>query len=257
AINEGRLHPDDEFYNAGSRIFGDTIILNAINIAPGMYSYKDMISQSINTGSVAALESLSDNNAIDQQSKQTWYQYMTSVFGFSEYTGAATIEDKGYIPLVDSPFSTQARYAFSSHGIGITVTPMQLTSAYSTLLNHGKYITPKLFSKNNSYRSTLITDQTSSTMQHMLFLATERSNTKALHQGYVMGGKSGTGPSADVSGLYQYYRSNGVYVGYVGKDNPEYIVLAKIDEPEDDQVLASRFAADLWTLQINDIIKEL
>lgn len=254
AIDEGRIKPSDSFYNSGSRRFGDTLIANALNIERGSYTFQDMLSQSINLGAIAALESLSDSKTIDIQAKQTWYRYMTERFGFGQVTEAYWGEDTGYLPDPKSPFSTRGRYAFASYGIGFTTTPIQITSAYAALVNKGEYAGPTLWKGDISLRYRAVSSQTSTIMTDMLQKTVEKNNAIALRKGYVIGGKSGTGPSADQSGLYQYYRSNGVYVGYVGRSEPEYIVMVKVDEPEDDEVLAGRFAANLWAKQVGNLV---
>lgn len=254
ALNENRMSLDDTFYNSGQLTFGDTKIVNAMNINKRDYSYREMINYSINIGAVSALKKLSNNNKIDDQAKNTWHQYLTSKFMFGKPTGAFSGEHPGYVPKPNGQYSTEARYAYTSFGIGLTTTPVQLASAYSSLVNDGMYISPKLeVTSPNTPSHRAISSVISNKVVDMLATATKLNVPQATHSGYIVGGKSGTGPAAGESGNYQYYKSNGVYVGFVGKTKPTYIVLAKLDQPETGTKLASAIASMLWT----DVVQQM
>lgn len=256
ALNERRLSLHDQFYNPGELKFGDDTLLNAINIPKGQYSYQDMISESINIGAVEALKKLSDKDTIDMQARKMWYTYLTERFLFGRPTGAFDHEQPGYIPTPNGYGSTQLRYAFMSFGIGLTLTPVQLTSAYAAVVNQGLYVSPTL-EKINPERQNghhVISPETSTTVEQMLETAAKTSNQTALRPGYIIGGKSGTGPSSDLTGTYQYHNSIGTYIGFIGKSSPEYLVLMKLDEPKVVDTLAGAVAAKAWAKVTGQII---
>ena len=257
AINENKIRPSDEFYNSGVIGFGDYRLLNAINIPTKKYTYQDMITKSINIGAVSALEKLGDDSrTISPQSRETWHSYLTHSFAFGKPTGAYRFEQSGFIRKPKGGDDIERRYANMSFGIGMTVTPVQLLSAYAGIINDGRYVSPQLQSSPGSgtnYRQ-IVTPATSKTITQMLITATATSNRSAVRNGYLVGGKSGTGPSADGAGVYQYYKSVGTYIGFIGKNKPKYVVIARLDEPESEEVLAGVEAARLWAKVTNRII---
>ncbi len=258
ALDEGKLTLEDSFYNVGRLRIGDDEIVNAVNIPKGYYTYKDMVEKSINLGAVAALQRLSDEDKIDTQSRNTWYDYLTNIYGLGRPTGAYDHEQPGYIPAPNNRQSTNTRYAYTSFGIGLTVTPVQLTSAYAALVNNGIYNTPTLQQADTANSSTAkvsrISPGVSEAIRSVLVSTAKSSNSAALREGYVIGGKSGTGPSADDTGTYQFYRSVGTYIGFVGKSDPEYIVLIKLDEPKTADTFASGTAAKIWASYVGKLI---
>lgn len=255
ALNEHRMTLSDQFYNPGKLRFGDVTLLNAINIPARDYSYQDMVSQSINIGAVEALKRLSDKQAIDIQARRTWYDYLTKKFLFGKPTGAYSKEQSGYIPTPEGYSGNQARYAHTSFGIGLTLSPVQLTSAYAAMINRGMYVVPKLqVSVMQPPGHQAVSAETSATVIQMLMIAAETSNQPALRPGYVIGGKSGTAPSSDLTGTYQYYNSIGTYIGFIGKTKPEYVVLMKLNEPKESDTLAGKAAAMAWAKTTGQII---
>ncbi len=256
ALNEHRLSLKDTFYNQAQLRIGDDLVVNALNIPRDDYSYQDMISQSINLGAIEALKRLSDHGQIDDQSRATWHGYLTEKYMFGQPTGVYEYEQPGYVPGLDNPLGTDARYARTSFGVGLTVTPIQLATAYAMVVNDGLYVPPTLTVRDSApvVSRQVIAPEVSRTARNMLQTAAVMSNYAAVREGYVIGGKSGTAPSADETGTYQYYRSVGTYIGFAGSVGPEYVVLVKLDEPKDEHTFASRIAANLWAQLVNQLI---
>lgn len=256
ALNERKLSLNDTFYNPGQVRIGDDLIVNAPNIPKDHYTFQRVITKSINLGAVEALKRLSDRGQIDAQSRQTWHHYLTDIYKFGQPTGAFKFEQSGYVPGLHGPLSTNARFAQTSFGIGLTATPVQLTTAYAMLLNKGVYVAPTLqkAAPETGEKQSVIAPDVSQTAKQMLQAATAVNNYEAVHEGYEVGGKSGTAPSADQTGTYQYREGIGSYIGFVGKTSPEYIVLVKLDEPKTDDVFASSVAARLWASFVSQLI---
>jgi cell division protein FtsI (penicillin-binding protein 3) len=49
---------------------------------------------------------------------------------------------------------------------------------------------------------------------------------------YSVGGKTGTAQIADPAGGYYSDRFNGTYVGFVGGDKPQYVIIVRANEPK-------------------------
>lgn len=119
-------------------------------------------------------------------------------------------------------------------GQGLTVTPLQLASAYATIANGGYEVTPHVTRKFSGEErgERVISGETSSIVNTMLQSVVERG-TGILAQipGYSVAGKTGTTQKVDPeTGTYttRYISS---FVGYAPASDPEYVTLIAVDEP--------------------------
>jgi len=127
----------------------------------------------------------------------------------------------------------------ASYGHGISTTPIQLASAYATLVNGGYKIYPTLIKKKNSHKQErIISSDTSSRMIKMLRRVVDKTDPaegtgrKADISGYSVIGKTGTAdkPAKDTKGYTHQYIS--VFVAIYPEENPENLLLIMIDEPK-------------------------
>lgn len=168
----------------------------------------------------------------------SFYKYFTQ-FGLLGKTGidlpgeAATIMHKkdnvGPVEL-----------ATVSFGQSFQITPIQLITTASSIINGGTRITPhfamktesadKTAVKNFKYpvRSGVVSEETSATMRSVLEqVVAEGSGKKAALPGYRIGGKTATSEKLPRS-LKKYISS---FIGFAPADDPEVIALITIDEP--------------------------
>lgn len=168
-----------------------------------------------------------------------YYKYFTQ-FGLMGKTGidlpgeAATImHKKDNMGLVE--------LATVSFGQSFQITPMQLITTVSSIINGGNRITPHLgLNVSNQEGTTLhtfeypiktkiLSDDTSATMRYILEqVVSEGSGKKAKLEGYKIGGKTATSEKLPRS-LKKYISS---FIGFAPADNPQVIALITIDEPE-------------------------
>ena len=90
-----------------------------------------------------------------------------------------------------------------------------------------------------------MSQHTVDTMRALLRKALLASNPDGNIPGHISGGKSGTAPIAQSEGTYNPDSNNGTYIGYYGKDEPEYIVSVRLTNPITPSY-ASRAAAIVW-----------
>lgn len=69
----------------------------------------------------------------------------------------------------------------------------------------------------------------------------------ARRDGYRVGGKTGTAEIANPDGGYYEDRFNGTYVGFVGGDTPEYVIMVRVDEPKIKGFAGSAAAAPVFS----------
>ena len=168
-----------------------------------------------------------------------YYKYFAQ-FGLLGKTGidlpgeAATImhkkENMGLVEL-----------ATVSFGQSFQITPLQLITTASSVINGGNRVTPHLAMKSVSPQSgsvhnfdfplgdRILSEETSGTMRYILEqVVSEGSGKNAKIEGYRIGGKTATSEKLPRS-LKKYISS---FVGFAPADDPQVIALITIDEPE-------------------------
>ena len=168
-----------------------------------------------------------------------YYKYFAQ-FGLLGKTGidlpgeAATImhkkENMGLVEL-----------ATVSFGQSFQITPLQLITTASSVINGGNRVTPHLAVKSVSPQTgsvhkfefplgdRILSEETSSTMRYILEqVVSEGSGKNAKIEGYRIGGK--TAPSEKLPRSLKKYISS--FVGFAPADDPQVIALITIDEPE-------------------------
>lgn len=127
----------------------------------------------------------------------------------------------------------QATVAF---GHGFAVQPLQGAQVVASLLNGGKMI-PVTFLKRDAtdaqaFARRVVKPETSATLRYLFRLnATEGSARKADAPGYRVGGKTGTAEKV-VNGHYAKDKNLNSFVGAFPMDDPKYVVLLMLDEPQ-------------------------
>ncbi|WP_124066578.1 penicillin-binding transpeptidase domain-containing protein [Clostridium sp. E02] len=168
-----------------------------------------------------------------------YYKYFVQ-FGLKGKTGidlpgeATTImhkkEDMGLVEL-----------ATVSFGQSFQITPMQLITTASSIINGGNRITPHFGVKSVRADEELVHDftypvkegilskETSATMRYILEqVVSEGSGKRAKIEGYRIGGKTATSEKLPRS-LKKYISS---FIGFAPADDPKVIALITIDEPQ-------------------------
>ncbi|MGN0132723.1 MAG: peptidoglycan D,D-transpeptidase FtsI family protein [Lachnospiraceae bacterium] len=168
-----------------------------------------------------------------------YYGYFQQ-FGLLEKTGvdlpgeAATImhkkEDMGLVEL-----------ATVSFGQSFQITPIQLITTISSLVNGGKRVTPHLAAYTTDpvsgnirqfdyeIQEGIISEETSATLRYMLEkVVSEGGGKKAYIEGYSIGGKTATSQTLP-RGSGKYIAS---FIGFEPAEDPQIIALAIINNPQ-------------------------
>jgi cell division protein FtsI/penicillin-binding protein 2 len=139
----------------------------------------------------------------------------------------------------------------ASFGQGITVTPIQLITAYSAIANGGKLMRPSVVDlvvddHGNETRhlpqlaGTPFSTKTATQLQHMLTSVVDKGFDKARIARYDVAGKTGTAQIADsAEGGYLEGEYNHSFVGFAPSYNARFVILIKIERPK-----GVTFAAD-------------
>lgn len=166
-------------------------------------------------------------------------------YGFGDITGInISGESKGILPKINK-FSaiTHATMAF---GQGVAVTPLQLITAYSALINGGyllkPYVVKEIVDSNNEIieqysrvvRRRVLDENSSKRMRKILEQVVEKGTGKRAAIKYMsIGGKTGTAqiPSKKKRGYSkgEYISS---FIGFFPADNPKCLILMIIERPK-------------------------
>lgn len=120
-------------------------------------------------------------------------------------------------------------------GHGLAVSPLQLASAMSAMVNGGRYVTPTLLKRgpdNPVSEREIMSEATSAKLRKLLRLVvSDGTGRKAAAPGYFVGGKTGTAEKAIGRG-YSRKRMITSFAGAFPMHDPRYVVLAVLDEPK-------------------------
>lgn len=142
------------------------------------------------------------------------------------------------LPEVGSPLVPQTWREINTmtiaFGHGLAVTPIQEVAGISSLVNGGVYHEPTLLAQNADDQisgTQVIKPQTSAELREMMrMVVTDGTGKFADVPGYDVGGKTGTAEKSGVGG-YHHKLNLSSFVGAFPINDPQYLVLAMIDEP--------------------------
>ncbi|MBF8258856.1 MAG: ftsI [Actinobacteria bacterium] len=171
---------------------------------------------------------------------------MISSFGFGTKTGIELIGEVNGIMPPRAGFRG-IRRATVSFGQGISVTPIQMATALSAVVNGGKVMKPYIVKEIRDpegkvvYRGEpkelrrVISPSTSEQMRQMMGLVVQEdgTGTQARIKGFLVGGKTGTAQKVEVgTGKYSPNKRISSFIGFLPLQDPELMILVVIDEPK-------------------------
>ena len=235
AIDAGKISPDTTYSDTGTVTEAGYSIHNSDLKANGVETMTQVLEKSLNTGVIFAEK---------QMGNATFADYMRK-FGFGEVTGADVFgEAAGNIRNLDN-LKSNIQFFTASFGQGITITPLQLISAYNAIANDGVLLKPQIVEKIIHADGTetinspeevrrVISDSSAKLVKQMLrSVVTNGHGKQADVPGYVVGGKTGTAQVASSSAKgYADGESIGSFAGFAPIDNPRFTILVRLDDPK-------------------------
>ncbi len=232
ALEEGVIKPADMFYceKGAYRIARRTIHDHGSH---GWLDVGGIIKHSSNIGVTKIGRQLG---------KEQLYRYIRS-FGFTASTGSRLpAEQSGFMPsLKRLSEHTQGAISF---GQSITVTPLQMVTAYAAIANGGMLMQPIIVKRISDprggvvkesppvIRRRVISPETSRTMRDMLkkVVASGGTGARGAVAGYTVAGKTGTSQKVDKAG-YSHTKLIASFAGFAPADEPRIAIIVVIDEP--------------------------
>ncbi len=136
-------------------------------------------------------------------------------------------------PLVPSTWRKSSTMTIS-YGHGLAVSPLQLASGISAMVNGGRLLPATLVHSPEGWRGgkQVISADTSRKIRQLLRMAvTKGTGSRADAIGYRVGGKTGTAEKA-IAGGYARKKLISSFMGVFPMDDPRYAVFALLDEPK-------------------------
>jgi cell division protein FtsI/penicillin-binding protein 2 len=228
AMEEGLVSPETSFYLPPTIKVADRVIEEA-HARPTIHAtVAEILAQSSNVGAVKI------GMEVGAERFDEWVRR----FGFGEPTGVGFPgEEQGILLDVDDySGSTMGNMPL---GQGLSVTPMQMATAYAAIANGGILRNPRLISQaagearpRDTEGTRVLSPATASQLRSMLegVVAAGGTAPEVEVPGYELAGKTGTAEKA-VDGGYSETDYVASFVGFAPARDPELLVAVIVDEP--------------------------
>lgn len=255
ALNQGVVQPDTTFYDPAHWLINGFNITDIAEDGPArVQSVQSTLSLSLNTGATWLLMQMSHpgGTKINLNGIKRWHNYMTKHFMFGQATGLQQgYESAGYVPSVDVDLPAQhLKFANTSFGQGVTATVTQMAAGLSSLVNGGIYYQPNLVAGWYDSSGNLHKHQPVIKEKHVIKPDVSREMWPLMENvvkkyysdgfsymkfsnDYMVGGKTGTAQIAKPDGGGYYDNLfNGTYIGFVGGNKPQYVIVVFNIKPD-------------------------
>lgn len=251
ALDRGVIQPNTSFYDPAHWVV-DGFNITDIEEDGGARTQNiaSLLNLSLNTGATWELMQMGGGR-INSKARMAWYEYMTKHFRLGDPTGI----EQGYeaTPIVPGPKDNGAginlTYANTAFGQGVQVTPIQMAAAVSAVVNGGTYYRPRLVDqlvapdgRTTDLRPKVlerhaVAPRVSQAMIPLMqYVVKEHAKEGFSYlnfpSNYMVGGKTGTAQIARPGGGYYEHKYNGTYVGFVGGDRPQYVIVVFNIQPD-------------------------
>ncbi len=244
---EQTVNCDKGFIEVANRKFNDKHCKNKI-------SYSEAIAVSSNLVAIKTAQAVG---------KEDFFRYIKA-FGFGEKTGIELpAESTGLV----NPMEKWSDLSLASIAIGyeISVTTLQMASAFASIANDGVRVSPHIVKEIRSgneivYKPQVsefrvLSAETARKLRRMLqYVVLEGTGKRALIKGYTTGGKTGTAWKYDER-LKKYNEAKYVssFIGFAPVENPSVVIAVVIDEPR----VAERNGGDVAAPIFQEITKQI
>ena len=258
ALAAGKWKLDTVYNDKGAFAANGHIIRNWNGEGYGPVRLLDILKYSLNTG-MAEIGTLTGADILSKYVRD---------YGFGSETGIE-LPGEGAGILYNPEDMSKLDVATMSIGQGIAVTPLQMVRAFGALSNGGAMMKPHIIkSYSNSQGDVTSTTETSvvgqpvpaETAKTIVDIlekeVSEGGGTKAMVEGYHFGGKTGTAQKLDTKhGGYldgQYIAS---FIGFGPVEDPKFVVLVVIDDPQKGSYYGSQIAAPVFKNIVSQLVR--
>lgn len=240
-LDSGQVTPETTYRDKGEVRIKGSVIGNVDNKAHGEQTMLQVLEKSLNTGVVF----------VQQEVGRNVFQEYIQKFKLNEPTGVDLVGEVGG-NILNLFTGRDIDLATMSFGQGITMTPLGLITAISSIANNGKLMKPFIVERRiypddtevitqPEVRVEVISPESAHTLTKMLVSVVDNGFGKpARVAGYNIAGKTGTAQIPDFEeGGYSKDDTIHSFVGFAPAFDPRFAILIKIDKPQ-----GIRFASD-------------
>lgn len=231
ALDSGIFTPQSAIYDPGMIVVGGRPLYNWDRAGHGTVDMTTLLSLSLNVGAATLSTTMGS---------EVFYDYVKR-FGFGAPTGvdlageaAGSVVGPGHVLWHPSNLGTNA------FGQGIALTPLQMAAAMAAIANGGNlmrpYVVQRLIGEEGSTVTEpqvirrVISEETSRQLRTMLAEVVKSGVELAAVPGYRVGGKTGTA-EVPIPGGYHPTWTITAFVGFAPVDDPQVVVLVRLDKP--------------------------
>jgi cell division protein FtsI (penicillin-binding protein 3) len=231
ALQDHAVTPSTAFALPTVYHVADRKIEDAEPRGPVTLSVAQILAQSSNVGAVKIGQALNAKEGDDR------FDYWIRRFGFGEPTGIAFPGEEQGIVLHPDEYSGSTMGNLPI-GQGLSVTPIQMATAYAAIADGGVLHQPSLIMQENGEPVTqpqgkrVISSSTASELRKMLEGVLQPGGTasEVSVPGYTLAGKTGTAQKV-VDGKYSDTQFVASFVGFAPAEDPKILVSIMVDEP--------------------------
>lgn len=255
ALEEHVVDLDSTFYCPGFKVVADRKIGCANKNGHGAQTFVEGVRNSCNPVFMELGERLG---------YEKFMEYFTA-FGLTEKTNVELVGEASSIYYHNK--MSEVDIATSSFGQGFQITPIQLVTAVSAVINGGERMKPQIVKEIRNSNGVLktyepevisrvISEETSQQMREILesVVSLPTSTGKnAYVKGCRIGGKTGTSEK----GNRDEEKRIASFIGFAPANDPEIVCLIMLDEPQVDNKYGGTIAAPLAGEVIEDVLNYL
>ncbi len=223
ALELGLVEPDTMIDTEGPLRWGKYSI-NDFHDYGDKLSVTDVIVESSNIGTAHIAQKIGAERQRDFLGR----------LGLLKPTGLEMVEAPGIEPLLPAKWSELSTMTIS-YGHGLSVSPLHLAAAYATIANGGRRIEPTLLAGNGVQQGERVISETvSAKVRKMLRQVVVRGTASMADvEGYAVAGKTGSADKPKPTGGYYKDRVISTFASMFPADDPRYVLVVTLDEPED------------------------
>ncbi|MBD3678577.1 MAG: penicillin-binding protein 2 [Rhodobacteraceae bacterium] len=236
ALEDGLAQVDTLIDTKGPLVWGRYKIRDSHRMPPKM-SLADMIVKSSNVGSARVAQEIGAERQKD---------FLRNL-GLLEPSPIELVEARSVRPLFPSNWSEISAMTIS-YGHGVSVSPLHLAAAYATLLNGGRKVSPTILRTARAEPGPRVLSPEVSIAMRGILRDVVRHGTATMGEvpGYNVAGKTGTADKPNPVGGYYEDRVISTFASAFPAENPRYVLVVTLDEPEETSGLEPRRTAG-WT----------
>lgn len=247
ALDSGTVVPSTPYLDTGEILVGGATIHNWDDQAWGQQDMIGCLQHSLNVCLAWVSEKMGT---------QTFYGYMNR-FGLGHLTSVDLAgEAAGRLKVPGDGDWYPVDLGTNAFGQGVSVTPIQMLMAASSIANDGRMVTPhallamvrdgRQYSVPPQYAGSPISADTAHTLSQMLAVSLENESSNALVPGYRIAGKTGTAQIPGDFG-YEFGVTNASFIGWGPVDDPKFMIYIWLERPSA-SIWGSETAAPVFSL---------